>query len=563
MGRKRLAVLAAISLIVTGCGPSGPTGAPTTPAATEVPVRGGTAIIAIWQEPSSLNPLYGSPVVSTVVRNLVLEGLATTGPDGSSIPVLAKAVPTPSNGGVRVAADGKTMDVTWELRPGIKWSDGQPVTSADVKFTWERWMSDKNVGVRSGFSEISAVDTPTETTAIVRYKTVYASYPLNFFSLLPKHLYEREADLSKSVYNRLPVGTGPFRITDFKTGESITAERNLNYREAGKPYLDKIIFKSVPTSAVAIAQLKAGEVHGMWSVLESETPDLERTPGLTIITDPAPSVERIELNTAKNEDMTDPNSTHPVLGDIEMRRALLYATPKQQIIDKLLFGKAAVGTSPVSLGWAAFKEPQEGYDQKKANDTLEKAGWVRGADGIRAKSGVRASITISTTTGNQTRERIQQVLIDEYKAIGVEMKLQNYPASVILSGSWAAGDQRKRGSFDLVMYASSPGSDPHFTMQRYQTGSIPSKANNGAGQNFTRFKDPVADKAVDEAGATLDLDKRRTAYHTALRQLSKAYVIIWLYDRADIDAHRNELRGWKQHPWQEFTFNSEDWYLKK
>lgn len=562
--RQLTAIIVLVAaLAAAGCAPSVPTPpAAGSPSAGATPARGGTAVIAIWQEPAALNPLYGSTVVATVVRGVALEGLATTAPDGTYVPALAESVPVLGNG-LSLGADGKTMEVTWKLRPGLKWSDGAPLTSADVKFTWERWMADKKVTSRTGFSAITAIDTPDELTAVVKYGSLYAPYPLNFFAVLPKHLYEKEPDLSVSAYNRLPVGTGPFRLTEFKTGESITAERNPHYREAGKPYLDRIIFKSVPSSQVAIAQLKAGEVQGMWSLLESEAPDLENVSGLTVIVDEAPSVERIELNTAKNEDMTDPNSVHPVLGDIEMRKALLYATPKQELIDKLLFGKARVGSSPISQGWAAFGEPQEAYDRQKAIDTLERAGWTKGADGIRSKAGVRASLTISTTTGNQTRERVEQVLVDEYKAIGVELAIRNQPSSVILGGSWARGDPRFRGSFDMVMYASSPGSDPHFTMLRYTTGGIPSLQNEGAGQNFTRFKSPIADRAVAEAGATLDLEKRKSAYHTALRELAKAYVVIWLYDRADLDAHRDELRGWSKHPWQEFTFNTEDWYLSR
>src|SRR5207237_6988904 len=130
--------------------------------------------------------------------------------------------------------------------------------------------------------------------------------------------------------------------------------------------LDKVICRTVPSREAAIAQLKAGEVQGMWNLLESQTPDLEKTPDVKLEITPSPSVERIEMNTAKNQDMTDPSSTHPVLGDINVRRALIYATPKQSVIDKLLFGKAKPGTSPVSQGWASPKSlTQESYDPAK------------------------------------------------------------------------------------------------------------------------------------------------------------------------------------------------------
>ena len=170
---------------------------------------------------------------------------------------------------------------------------------------------------------------------------------------------------------------------------------------------------------------------------------------------------------------------------------------------------------------------------------------------------------IVTTTGDQTRERVEQVLVDRYREIGVELKIANQPSSVLLSGSWSAGDPRKRGSFDLVMYASSPGIDPHNTVfQRYYSKNIPSSSNGGNGQNYTRFKNSDADKAIEQAGSTLDLEARKAAYATALKALNDAVVIIWLYERSGIDARRTNVGGWSGNVWDNITWNTEDWYLK-
>jgi peptide/nickel transport system substrate-binding protein len=568
MARKLFVILAAVSIIAAACTPAPTGGGPTTaPTATEAPVKGGTAIVAIWQEPATLAVHYANQTVTDIVNNGVTEGLAETTNEGEYVPLLASKVPSLANGGVVVK--GTKLDVTWELKPGLKWSDGAPVTSADIKFTWEIWMKDPKVNNRTGFSEIESIDTPNDLTAVVHYKSIYAPFPLNFGgtspALMPKHLLEKEADISRTDYVRRPLGTGPFKVSEFKPGDSITLEKNPNYRGAPeKPYLDKIVFRSVPSSEVAIAQLKAGEVHAMWNLTESQTPEIEAlssTLALNVI--PGPTVERIELNTAMNRENTDPNSVHPILGDIEVRKALLYATPKQQLIDKLLFGKAKQGSSPVSQGWAAFKEQQEAYDPAKANTTLDRAGWAKGADGIRSKGGVRASLTYTTTSGNQLRERVQQVLVDEWKAVGIEVKIQNAPSAVVLAGSCTGKDPRKLGSFDMVMYASAPGIDPHSTIfPRYHSKQIPTAAD-CSGQNYTRFKNPDVDKAIDEAGATLDLEKRKAAYQTVMKALNANYLIIWLYDRADIDARSVKLSGWKGNAWQRFTWNVEDWFLKK
>ena len=566
--RRLVIALAAFGLVIAACGQPAPgagtSAAPSaTVAATASPTRGGTAIVAIWQFPATLAAHYANQTVTDIVDNGVIEGLAETNTNGDYIPTLAKSVPTVANGGAKVSADGKKLDVTWELKSGIKWSDGTPLTSADIKYTWEIWMKDPKVNNRTGFSEIESIDLPNDLTAVVHYKSIYAPYPLNFGALMPKKLLENEADISKTDYVRRPLGTGPFKITEFKTDESITLERNTNYRDPNRPYLDKIIFKSVPSSQVGLAQLKAGEVHAMWNLTEAQTPEVEKESSLALLVVQGPTVERIELNTAQNKEYTDPNSVHPVLGDIEMRKALLYATPKQQIIDKLLFGKAKPGSSPVSQGWAAYKQPQEGYDPAKANAALDKAGWVKGSDGIRSKGGVRASLTYATTTGDQLRERVQQVLVEEWKAIGVEVKIQNQPSSVILSGSCTGKDPRKLGTFDLLMYASTPSIDPHSTiLPRYNSKQIPTQAD-CSGQNYTRFKDPEADKAIEEAGGTLDIEKRKAAYAKVMKALNDAYVIIWMYDRANIDARVTGLQGLEGNVWRRFTWNIQDWWLKK
>src|SRR5438552_1248791 len=175
---------------------------------------------------------------------------------------------------------------------------------------------------REGYEQIESIDTPNDLTVLVHYKTIYSPYLTRFGTIMPKHILEKVADISASDYGRKPLGTGPFVITDFKAGDSITVERNPNYRKKGQPYLDKIIFRSVPSREVAVAQLKAGEVQRMWNRIEAQLPYLEKDANIKLSITPAPGVERIEMNTAVNKDGTDPNSVHPVLGDMNLRPAI-------------------------------------------------------------------------------------------------------------------------------------------------------------------------------------------------------------------------------------------------
>ena len=565
MGR-RFSLFVALALAVAACSqPATAPGQTGAPSASGSPKQGGTLVFAIWQEPTTVASIYQNQTVAGVVGDVVLEGLLSVDTDGNYVPVLAKSVPTPANGGVKMSADGKKMDVSFDLVSGVKWSDGEPFTSADVKFTWETIMKDPKVITREGYDQIESIDTSNDTSVVMHYKAIYGPYLTRFhLGMLPKHVLQNVADISTSDFNRRPMGTGPFKITEFVAADHITAERNPNYRVPGKPLLDKIIFRSVPSREVAVAQLKAGEVQGMWNLLEAQIPDLEKDPNISIVKTPSPSVERIEMNTTKPGNPGDRTQTHPVLSDINVRHALLLATPKQQIIDKLLFGLARPGSSPVSQGWASPKGlQQESYDPKKANDLLESAGWKKGSDGIRSKGGVRAALTITTTTGDAVRERVEQILIDEWKAIGIELSIKNQPSSVLLSGSWTAGDPRKLGNFDLVMYASSPAIDPNQTITlRYTSKNIPT-AQNQQGQNYTGFSNPDVDRLVADAAGTLDLEKRKAAYGQALTLLNEGYPIIWLYDRLGLDAFRANVGGTKGNVWENITTSAGDWFLTK
>lgn len=518
--------------------------------------------MAIYQEPSTLYPYYTTQTVAGLVYEIAIEGLVRVDPDSNYVPWLAKEVPTLKNGGVKVLSSGG-MDVTYKLLPNVLWSDGKPFTSADVQFTLKAIMTDSKVVNREGYEKITSIDTPDPLTAVVHYKEVYAPYATRFTVLFPKHLLDGVADISKSEYPRKPVGTGPFRFTEFVSADHITAERNPNYRVKGKPNLDKVIFRSVPSREAAIAQVKAGEVDAMWDLLEAQVPELERNPDLKLSIVQGAYVERLDFNLKKPGNPADDRVPHPVLGDLNVRRALLLATPKDKIIKSLLYGKVKPGVSPVSTGWAAPKDlKQEEYNPTKAKQLLDQAGWAPGSDGIRSKGGVPAQLRITTTTGNKTREQVEQILIDEWRQVGVKLEIQNVPSSVLF-GSWASNAPRRKGNYDINMYASDVDIDPHATLNlKFHSRNIPRAENNGAGANFYRFSNPEVDSRLDKAGASVDQDLRKKLYGEMLKIVNDNVVSVWLYNRANIDAFRANVGGYRGNPWDNITWSIEDWYKR-
>ncbi len=552
-GRIGLAAL----LFASACAP--PQNTPSVGSATG-PLRGGTAVFAA-QEPETLHPFRSTGTqTNALVYRLAVEGLTAAAPDGAPRAVLAVDVPTLANGAVRVTPDG-AMTVRWMLRPDLRWSDGAPLTSADVRFTWRAVMTDPRVTTREGYELMTDIETPDDRTALVRYRTIDAAYATRFDALLPQHVLDGASDAAVAAYARGPLGTGPFRITEFVPGDHVTAERNERYRVAGRPYLDRVIFRFVSSVEAAKLQLHAGEVDAAGSLSEADAVELEADPNIRITSVPSPAVETLAFN------LLSPGSTspHPVLGDVAVRRALVRATPKALIVEKLLYGRTRPGSSEIPFGWAARSGiAQESYDPALAAKLLDDAGWPRAADGVRAKDGTRLSLRVVSTTGNKVREQIEQVLVDEWRTIGVELRIANVP-SAVLTGAWQSNGVRKRGDFDLLLAQAGLGvtsPDPQsYLSQRHRCDAIPRADNNGAGSNYERFCDARVDELLDEAGRTLERDRRRDLYGEVLGILNERAIAIWLYDRGRYDAFRTRVLGYAPNGWDVASWNAAEWHV--
>ena len=546
------------ALAVVCAAPSAPS--PTHGATDAAMPRGGTLTIAWWSEPSALMPYTTTQVPARTLAHFALEGLTAVTPDGAYEPWLASNVPTVANGDVKVLGNGG-MDVTYRIQSGINWSDGRSLSSEDVKFTWQFLMSEPTVGSRDGYDRIASIDTPDAQTAVMRYREIYAGYLTLFEFVLPKHL-AGIPDVTKSDYARRPVGTGPFRVTEFVAGDHITFERNAGYRKPDRPLLDRIFVRFVPKRDEALLQLKAGEVDVMAQLTEAQAADVAKTSELKLLTGPSSQVWRAEFNLAKPGRPADPRVAHPVLGDIAMRHALVLATPKQQIVTSLLGGNAEIANSILAIGWAAPTDlKQESYDPVKAKQILDAAGWLPGSDGTRQKGGVRASVTIMGPSQDSVRERLEQVLVDEWKAIGVDLKIRN----VVTGQLFAADGPVRQGDFDIDIYAELIAVDPHTRLAaRYSSKGIPTPENKMSGLNWNRFATPEMDRLLDKAAVTFDRTERVGIYRQLLGIVNDQYLNIWLYTQQNIDAFRSSVGGYgKSNPWMTFGWDAENWYVRR
>lgn len=525
----------------------------------EEPAGGGSLTIGLFQEPDNLNPMFAVQTASRIVRDMVLEGLLDADPDGNYVPVLAEEVPTVENGGI--SEDGLT--VTYLLKEGVTWSDGHPLTSRDVQFTWEAIMDPGNaVTSTAGYDKITGIETPDDRTVVITFSELFAP-ALSLFSIpdavLPAHALE-DQDLASSEFNRVPEGTGPFVITEWNSGDSIIMDRNPNFREEGKPILDRIVFSIIPDQQVGAARIRAEEVDVLWNLDESLIPEFQGLEGIDLLVTPSSNIEYLGLNLNDRQDASQP---HPIFSDKRARDALAMAIDRTPIIDELLLGLTEAATSPIGLGWAAPEGLElPAYDPDGAIALLEEAGWVDDdGDGIREKDGLRFSVEISTPAGQRIRELTEQILQEQFAAVGVELVINNVPAATLF-GSWDENGKLKRGDFDIVMDTWGADLDPDaFLTILFTSPMIPTEANSGDGWNFFGLNDPELDAAVAEGGSTLDQEARKAAYRVAVERILDAGVYIPLYKRSLIDAFSSRVDGEQSNPWAQFTWNAADWSL--
>jgi peptide/nickel transport system substrate-binding protein len=388
------------------------------------PAKAGGGILKtlFWQGATLLNPHFAVGTKDQEGSRIFYEPLAAWDPEGNLVPVLAAEVPDIENGGV--APDG--LSVTWKLKPGVQWHDGQPFTAEDVVFNWEYAADPATAATTIGSYQDITVEKVDQLTVRVRFQKPTPFWADPFVGarglIVPKHLFEsyKGAASRDAPTNLKPVGTGPYRFVDFKPGDLVRGERNPSYHEPNRPYFDTIEMKGGGDAvSAARAVVQTGEYDYAWNLqVEDEIlTRLEKSGGVAgrVEIFPGGAIEHIQLNstdpgTEVDGERSSAKTQHPLFSDPAVRQALAMLVDRASV-QAYIYGRTGIATGNFINNPKRFVSPNTKweFDFAKANQVLDDAGWQRGADGVRAKDGKKLKLVYQTST-NAPRQKTQAIV---------------------------------------------------------------------------------------------------------------------------------------------------------
>ena len=530
------------------------------------PQPGGVVDFLLYEDPDSLNPLVGQTTIAVQVSLAILEGLTYHDPDGNFQTGLAAELPTLENGGV----SEDLLTVTWKLKPGLLWSDGEPVTSEDVKFTWEAARDAANGSAfASDYELITDVQTPDPETVEVTYSEFNAGYLDQFPWILPKHATGPAEEMATWEFNRNPIGTGPFKLQEWAPGEYLTTVKNENYREEDKPYLDGINFLVVPAEEARTARMIEGDGDIMlWAGCEAQQQIEAAGAGMGRIA-PGVWVVRMWFNLSKPFDGdagADP--PHPILGDPSVREAMTYAVNRERIHE--LFDCPVFDIdSPFDVGWMACEVEPFTNDLEQAKQLLDEAGWRdEDGDGIREAHGVEGvedgtplSLMMNGYTGFSDLELIELAIQEDLKAVGIDTRLENQEFAVIF-GTWDDGSPRLLGDYDLLVFDAGWFAEPgREIVLDLHPSQVPSEETPG-GTNITRWVREDVGEWLEAANASPDVEVRRENFCNVADAHREDIPTFPILQFSEGSVYANRIHGYAINTWEYATWDAENWWVE-
>jgi peptide/nickel transport system substrate-binding protein len=466
------------------------------------PDYGDTLLMGSIGEPSNLLPVLASDSASGDINGLVYSGLLRYDKNLQLEGELARSWDiSPDN-----------LTITFHLRNDVRWHDGQPLTADDVLFTY-RLLVDPAVptAYADRYLQVVKAEAPDPFTFRVTYGQPLASALISWmFPVHPKHLLEGR-DVTTSPLVRAPVGTGPYRFVEWKSGEKVVLEANADYFE-GLPFIHRVVYRIIPDPSTMFLELRSGGLD-----LMNLTPlQYARQ------TDTLAFKRRFEKYRYLDFSYTylGFNLRRPLFQDVRVRRALAHALNKQELVDGVLLGLGTAATGPYKPGTWPYNPHVRHYeyDPAKARQLLAEAGWHDSdGDGILDRDGRPFAFTIVTSQGSDARTKSGEIIQRRLKEVGVSVKLR-----VI---EWASFIKEfiNPGDFDATILGWTIPPDP-------DSFAVWHSSKTGVGElNFIGFKNAEVDRLLEEGRHTLDQQQRKRIYDRFQEILAEQQPYIFLY----------------------------------
>jgi len=532
-------VLSVLILVLSACGASGQPSSSGNGSNGTI-TKGGVWTDDLYEEPDSLIPNASSETFSDMVDQAIYAPLFYGDDKGLLHPGIATEIPTAANGGI--SSDLKTWTI--HLRPGLKWSDGQPEDARDVDYTWKLWTSGKFPAASTvGYNLITSADVSSDNLSI----TFHLKQPFSPFlsvwadgltSPLPAHHFSSVAPdkIQTTADNLNPsVTSGPFKMSESKPGDHYTVVKNPNYYQAaqGYPYLDSIVFRIVTDQNTILKDLQAGSITSSWFLDVTKVIAYQALSNYKLTSNP---------NSSNFEAMYF-NFHNSILGsDVTVRKAMAMAIDHNALIDTARRGEAVPlctdhGKSYVP-GYQA-NAPCPAFDPAAAGNMLTSDGWTMGGDGYRHKGGQTLEFKYSTTANNYWRADDELVLQSNFKAIGIKLDIQNYPASTFF-GTFLTGG--KAGTYDIAEFEDS------FTYDADDSSLFACNQFPPAGFNIDFYCNHQLDQLFLQEQATADPNARQQIFNQIHQIYLTEFPFITLYGPTDIAMHKVTAQNYNPGP---------------
>jgi peptide/nickel transport system substrate-binding protein len=501
--------------------------------------RGGTLVVGLTSEPTGVNELvYTANVITDEMVELQLVRLLEEQPDYERHPPTFRPLLASS-----YEWSPDHLVLTFHLRPA-QWSDGVPITADDVRWTWQMELNPAvawtNSYAKKSITEVEVVD---PHTARFHFDHVYSKQLLdaNEGPILPRHAWQtlpaarwRE---SGDWFKQHFVASGPFVLDSWRSQQEVVLRRNPRYWRPDRPYLDRIVFRIIPSQASQLAALLAGEIDFMVGVAPRDASRVQANPRLALL----PSWSRSWIAVAWN-------TQRQLFADAAVRRALTLAIDRQAIVDTLWFGFARVGDSPVlTTTWAhdPALHPWP-YDPQAARRDLVAQGWVPGKDGILERHGQRFAFELATNVENRQRADAAVMIQAQLRRVGIDVKVPQLEFNLL-------SDLLDQGKFDAAIMGTAIDTGLDLT------STLGSKAIGG--ENLPRMVNPEIDALIRKSLSHPEPAEARPDLFAIERLVSREQPFTFLWESQRLAAYNRRLHDVRSNAVRSL-FRVEDWWVE-